>query len=191
MHLSQVPMGTGMFHLGFSGARQAPSVIMLSSSESLPRAVRYPWGLRASPALPAHLLSVLPHRGPLLPSPTLPQQQQASYLTAFFQLARSSDRVPCTLPEVPGEEPSLEQGAHLSNRHPLHIMWAFFPRTLPLALDRPFTAPPLGLPALWKGTGRIHTWILSLIRETDRDTRDTNPGRSLLCLREVLGPSGE
>lgn len=162
MHLSQVPVGTGMFHLGFSGARQAPSVIMLSSSESLPRAVRLPWGLGASPALPAHLLSVLPQRGPLLPSPTLPQQQQASYLTAFFQLARSSGWVPCTLPEVPGEEPSLEQGAHLSNRHPSTSCGHLSPELCPWPLADPSLAPPLGLPALWKGTGRIHTWTLSL-----------------------------
>lgn len=118
-------------------------------------------GLGASPALPAHLLSVLPQRGPLLPSPTWSQQQQASYLAVFFQLAPdlcSSGWVPCTPLEVSGEEPSSEQGAPLSQRHPLHIMWAPFPRTLHLTSADLSLAPPLGLSALWKGTGRIHTW---------------------------------
>ena len=50
--LSQVEMGR--FHLGFSGARQALSAVMLSSSESLTRAVR-DGAPGASPALPAHL----------------------------------------------------------------------------------------------------------------------------------------
>lgn len=51
-----------MFHSGFSGARQALSAILLNSSESLPRADR-DGGPGASPAFPAHMLSLFPQRG--------------------------------------------------------------------------------------------------------------------------------
>lgn len=51
-----------MFHSGFSGARQALSAILLNSSESLPRADR-DGGPGASPAFPAHMLSLCPQRG--------------------------------------------------------------------------------------------------------------------------------
>lgn len=152
-----------MFHLGFSGARQALSAIMLSSSESVPRAVRHGVGGRAwGLLLPSQPTCCQSYPREALCSPLIwSQQQQASYLAVFFQLAPdlcSSGWVPCTPLEVSGEEPSSEQGAPLSQRHPLHIMWAPFPRTLHLTSADLSLAPPLGLSALWKGTGRIHTW---------------------------------
>lgn len=164
--LSQELMETGMFHLGFSGARQALSAIMLSSSESLPRAVRHwgAWGL----LLPSQPTCCQSYPGEALCSPpTWSQQQQASYLTVFFQLTPdlcSSGRVPCTPPEVPGEGPSLDQGAHLSNRHPLHITWSHFPRTLHLTLGRPFAGTSSGPVSLVEGH-REDSYLDPVLRE--------------------------
>ena len=66
---------------------QERSFQQLSSSESLQRADK-DRGPEASPAPPAHLLSVTPpQRGSLSPSPTHCRRQQASAFVAFFQPA--------------------------------------------------------------------------------------------------------
>lgn len=109
-----------MFHLGFSGARQGFSAIMLSSSESLPRADRDGPGGFSCPSSP-HAVS-LPQRGPCSLSHLAPGSR------LFFQLA--SDLCPAGLPpphwRPPGEEPSSAQRAHLSKRPlPPHRLGAF------------------------------------------------------------------